>query len=197
MRAEGTFVVLREKRLSDAENDYAWSTDPELSRLDAAQPLSMSFRDARTLWEEEMLYPPPRRRRFGIETKDGVHIGNCMVYDIDEGKGQCEMGIMIGDRRYWNRAYGTDAVETLLRHLFTEGGMRRVYLHTLEWNVRARRAFQKAGFLAVGRVRRNAFDFIAMEITKERWQEREVREASTPAPASGAARPGRTNRRGL
>ena len=39
----GARVVLRDKRLDDAEQDYIWRSDPELARLDAAYPLTMSF----------------------------------------------------------------------------------------------------------------------------------------------------------
>ena len=41
----GEKVVLREKRIQDAEDDYAWRTDEELARLDATRPLKMSFED--------------------------------------------------------------------------------------------------------------------------------------------------------
>ena len=169
MRLQAEKIVLRGKRRSDAVNDYAWSTDVELCRLDAAEPTSLSFRDAMMLYEEELLYPPPRRQRFAIETLDGSHIGNCMLYDINDAKGQSELGIMIGDRRYWSKSYGTDAVSTLLRYAFTQSRMKRVYLHTLEWNERAQRAFAKAGFRSKGKVRRNRHTFVAMEITKDDW----------------------------
>ena len=44
---------------------------------------------------------------------------------------------MIGDRRFWGKGYGNDAVNTLVRYVFTETRLRRVYLHTLDWNQRA------------------------------------------------------------
>ena len=37
----GEKVVLRKKRIEDAEDDYAWRTDEELARLDATKPLRM------------------------------------------------------------------------------------------------------------------------------------------------------------
>ena len=171
MRLEGDKVALREKRLSDAENDYAWSTDDELSRLDAARPLTMSFQQALALYQEELAFPPSRRQRFGVETFGGEHIGNCMLYGIDEARGEAELGIMIGDRRFWSKAYGTDAVKTLLRYTFTQTPLKRVYLHTLDWNIRAQKSFQKCGFLPTGRVERGGFTFVAMEIRREQWEQ--------------------------
>ncbi len=40
---KGKKVVLRDKRLEDAWQDYAWKIDPELSRLDATIPLDVPF----------------------------------------------------------------------------------------------------------------------------------------------------------
>ena len=54
-------------------------------------------------------------------------------------------------------------------YLFSGGGIDRLYLHTLEWNQRAQRAFSRCGFTPVRRVRRNGLDFILMEIKKDHW----------------------------
>ena len=76
-----------------------------------------------------------------------------MCYDIDVRKSQAELGIMIGDREHWSKGYGTDSVNTLLDHIFTETPLERIYLHTLTWNDRARRSFAKSGFREVKTVR--------------------------------------------
>jgi len=166
----GEKVILREKRPEDARNDYRWRTDPELARLDATVPLRISYEEFLAWYQYDLNLPSPRSRRFAIETLDGKHIGNCMYYDVDYHKGQAELGIMIGERDYWGKGYGTDAVRTLLGHIFTETPLRKVYLHTLIWNERAQRAFQKAGFVPVRRVRREGQEFLYMEITRERWK---------------------------
>lgn len=169
MRYAGEKIVLRDKQRTDVTNDYAWSTDEELCKLDAAKPTTLSFREATMLYEEELLYPPPRRQRFAIETMDGSHIGNCMLYDINTSRGKGELGIMIGDRRFWGKSYGTDAVNTLLKYVFTEMNLKMVYLHTLDWNVRAQKSFEKAGFVPKGKIRRNGHTFLAMEVRKDDW----------------------------
>ena len=171
MPLEGSKVVLRQKRLSDARNDFTWSTDEELSRLDASRPLSLTFHEAQVLYEDELTFPQSRKQRFAIETRSGLHIGNCMVYDINKFKGEAELGIMIGDRRFWGKAYGTGAVRLLLEHIFSETKLNRVYLHTLDWNVRAQKCFEKAGFVVKGSVRRNGHNFVTMDITRGRWQQ--------------------------
>jgi len=167
---EGKRVILRDKRLADAANDYAWRTDPELARLDAAFPLKASFQDFLISYSDELRYSSPRRRRFAIDTLDGKHIGNCMYYDIDERRGEAELGIMIGDRDYWDKGYGADAIAALLRYLFMEAGFSRIYLNPLDWNIRAQKCFQKCGFVPLRRATREGYTFVTMEVRRE-WLE--------------------------
>jgi len=58
-------------------------------------------------------------------------------------------------------------VRALVRLVFREKGLRRVFLHTLDWNVRAQRCFQKAGFVPRGQVRRDGRNFLLMETLQQ------------------------------
>jgi RimJ/RimL family protein N-acetyltransferase len=177
----GQKVILREKRITDAEKDYAWRCDPDLARLDAVSPLSMSYREYVGYYAEELQYASRQRRRFAIDSiEDGSHIGNCMYYDIDEDRKQTELGIMIGDRSYWGKGYGTDAVTTLVRHVFNDTCVDRIYLNTLEWNIRAQRCFRKCGFIACGRTTRRGNDFLIMELHRSWMDSVEADSAITP-----------------
>ena len=40
---QGARIILRDKIIEDAEQDYIWRSDPELASLDAAFPLTMSY----------------------------------------------------------------------------------------------------------------------------------------------------------
>jgi RimJ/RimL family protein N-acetyltransferase len=163
--ATSTLVRLREKHVDDASRDYEWRKDPELATYDAARPISMSFRAYVSTVADEIDHPSPYRRTYAIEDiETGTHIGNVMYYGYERERAQAELGITIGDRGYWSRGYGSDAVRTMLGILFGQVGLRRVYLHTLTWNDRAQAAFRRAGFREVGQVHRGGFDFMRMEI---------------------------------
>ena len=165
----GDRVVLREKAVTDIADDYEWRTDPELAKLDATRPLQMSFQDFERYATEELTYPAVRSRRLAVDTTEGVHIGNVMFYDIDLRSGEAELGIMIGDKRYWSQGLGTETVDLLLDHMFLEYPFKRIYLHTLAWNHRAQKSFHKSGFKDVQPVRRGGLDFIQMEIWRHEW----------------------------
>ena len=166
----GEFIRLREKRIDDIPDEYSWRVDDELSRLDATRPLTMSYDDFFRYTKEEMQFPSYRSKRLAVDTLDGVHIGNVMYYDLNVRNREAELGIMIGDKGYWGKGYGTDIVKTLLTHLFLDIALDRVYLHTLAWNYRAQASFEKAGFKKVRSVRRGGQEFLLMEVVGTEWR---------------------------
>lgn len=193
LRIVGDKIVLRSKLVEDAEADYSWRIDPELARLDATRPITLTFSEFLRYHLDDVNYPSPWSVRLAIETAEGLHIGNCMYYDINKDASKCELGIMIGDRDYWSRGYGTDVIKTALRHIFTTTKLNLVYLHTLSDNFRAQRSFTKAGFKPVDEVRREGHDFVYMEVTREEWEQANPEAvAMTEEPAS-IATPSRIN----
>jgi len=160
-------VRLREKRLDDVAVDYAWKTDAELTQLDAAPVLSIGFQQYLADYARELRYPPPNRKRFAIETPDGKHIGNCTYYAFDKAKGEAELGIMIGNRIYWDKGYGASAVNALVRHIFQHTKLIRIYLKTLISNTRAQKCFKKCGFTPCGHLNYDGYNFVLMELHRK------------------------------
>jgi len=165
----GNKVRLRGKSLADAAVDYAWKTDAELSQLDAASQLRISFQQYLLDYASELHHPSPTRKQFAVETLDGKHIGNCTYYSIDTAKGETELGIMIGDRNYWDKGYGTNSVTILVNYIFQHTKLKRIYLRTLVSNIRAQKCFAKCGFSPYGRWNRDGYNFVLMEIKRKQW----------------------------
>jgi len=176
----GSKVILREKSSVDAWNDYAWETDPELSQLDAAQPITITFSWYLSNYVNELLHSPPTSHQFAIDTLGSKHVGNCSYYNISETRGEAELGIMIGNRNYWNKGYGTDAVTTMVNYIFRQTNLNRIYLKTLESNSRAQKCFQKCGFTPYSHLDKDGFSFALMETHRKRWEEQETHKAAFP-----------------
>jgi ribosomal-protein-alanine N-acetyltransferase len=158
----GNKIKLRPKRLQDAANDYSWRQDLELCRLDAAPPILCSFEEFLENYLED-LRRLSQSYRFAVETQEGRHIGNCSYFNLYETKKEAEMGIMIGDRAYWNRGYGADTIITSLNYFFSRTNVIRVHLKTLIWNIRAQKCFQKCGFNPCGQTVHGDYTFMLME----------------------------------
>ncbi len=190
-RIEGERVVLREKRLSDAELDYAWRCDPDLARLDAAEPLKTPFSTFLRRYQEDLRFPYLHWHRLAIETFDGKHIGNCVYHNGSGEPNEAELGIMIGDPQYRDKGYGTDVISTVVRHMFQDPGFDRIYLHTLDWNIRAQKCFSKCGFVTCGELVRGEYTFMVMELRRA-WKRGRVEGSSPTAGQEKAGCPPRS-----
>ena len=163
----GQKTRLRAKTAADAERDYQWQTDAEIMHLDATMPLEITFTRYLIEYRQSLREHSPTRRLFAIETMGGEHIGNLSYYGINEDEGRAELGIMIGQRDYRDKGYGTDAVNTLLRHIFNHTSLRRITLKTLPENIRAQKCFLKCGFTPSGEKTIDGHHFLLMEITRQ------------------------------
>jgi RimJ/RimL family protein N-acetyltransferase len=172
LKITGDKVRLREKKMSDVRTDYKWQMDPELSRLDATEQITVPFSFYLLDYAAELHRSKSRRFPLAIETLEGRHIGNFTVYDIDEKKAEAQVGIMIGDRDYWDRGFGADAMNAVADHLFRNTILDRLYLKTLAWNVRAQKCFARCGYATCGEMSRNGYHFLLMELTRAQWEMR-------------------------
>jgi RimJ/RimL family protein N-acetyltransferase len=169
-KIQGERIKLREKKLSDVRNDYNWQRDPELSRFDAVEVLDLPFALYLLDYTAEIRRPNRSRFALAVENLEGKHIGNCTCYEIDEKKSEVQFGIMIGDAEYRDKGYGRDVVKTMIDYVFQTSRFDRIYLKTLDWNLRAQNCFTKSGFKPCGQLKRNGYTFVLMEILREDWE---------------------------
>jgi RimJ/RimL family protein N-acetyltransferase len=152
-----------------------WFNDPDvrywLSMSDASELTMESERE----WYEEMR-ADPAQVIWCIETEKGQPIGNLGLHSIDEAQGRATLGIAIGEKAFWSRGYGTEAIRQVLRYAFDEMGLRRIALGTDEDNARGIRCYEKCGFVREGllrayRLRRGQpVDSVAMSILREEFE---------------------------
>ena len=179
----GERVALRrfEERMSDAEvaRLYRWGQDEQVLELSGGSPIELSEYEFGEHVRAERLYGPSNRRSYLIFAREPFDlIGRLAISAIDWDKRQGELGIVIGEKRYWGKGYGRDAVRTIVYHIFTTTSLDRIYLYTFSNNYRAQRAFKAAGFREIGRGRRytpdiGEFEGVEMEVTRvdfEQWQ---------------------------
>ncbi|MEZ4522822.1 MAG: GNAT family protein [Thermomicrobiales bacterium] len=93
---------------------------------------------------------------FAIEV-DGTFIGQCGLHNFNETSRTAELGIGIGDKDYWGRGYGREAVNLLVEYAFRYRNFRRVWLWVHADNERAIRAYLACGFVEEGRLREHMY----------------------------------------
>jgi RimJ/RimL family protein N-acetyltransferase len=64
---------------------------------------------------------------------------------------------MIGEKAYWSKGYGTDAMRTFLRFGFEEMNLNRIDLTVDARNGRAIACYRKCGFVEEARLRQDRY----------------------------------------
>jgi len=168
----GHKTIIRAKSKDDIRNDFCWRVDRELSELDATLPINLSFEQFERISINDLSKSSQWSEKFSIDNLNKEHIGNCMFYDVNRWEKSCEFGIMIGNKSFWNGGYGSDATVSMLYYIFKETEIENVYLHTLATNIRAQKAFKKAGFDSPKHVKKGRYEFIKMITDKKSWLEK-------------------------
>jgi RimJ/RimL family protein N-acetyltransferase len=124
----------------------------------------------------------PEHYFFGIHVlADDKLIGILGLEGVDWAAGNIWLGIGLGEREYWSKGYGTDAMKVAVRFAFRELNLHRVSLDVFEYNPRAIRCYEKAGFHHEGRARGylnregRRWDLMYMSILRSEWEEEVVR----------------------
>jgi RimJ/RimL family protein N-acetyltransferase len=160
-----------------------WNQDSEQHRLADDDPAQ--------LWSEKAIKENMEKRaertsqafRFSIRTlADETLIGGVSLWVASWTHADAWMGISIGERDYWGRGYGTEAVRLILQYGFVELNLRRISLGLHEYNKRALKSYEKAGFTLEGRMRGEGwrdgvhYDSLWMGILREEWFAMQVRQ---------------------
>ena len=152
----GEHVILRAFEKDDAERCYRWMNDPNIVRtLKSRYPIAFQNE---VQWLEGAMQSTPTERHFAIERKDDrTHIGNASIHDIDWVSRTGWFGLFIGEPTAWNRGFGGDAVQTLVRFAFDEMNLRKLRINVFQYNERAKHVLEACGFVAEGRLARDFY----------------------------------------
>lgn len=105
----------------------------------------------------EAIEEDPSRSAFVIERlEDGALVGSCSFFAIETAPRTAVVGIWLGTP-YWDAGLGTDALRTLCRFGFDHMNLQRIELTVFETNPRAKRTYEKVGFVVEGTRRRSEF----------------------------------------
>lgn len=165
----------------DAGMFARWMRDSEFVRLLDTDPARLLSVDKHKEWLKKDLVEEQKSDElfFLIRTLHEDHkIGLIGLDGIRWVHGDAWVGIGLGERDSWGKGYGTDAMLVLQRYAFEELNLHRLSLSVFDYNQRAIRSYEKAGFVVEGRARKylnregQRYDMIFMGILREEWERR-------------------------
>ncbi len=142
---QGKLVRLRGYEQADAEALMRWFSDEEVTDFIGPTDYPVT-RAAQERFIEQTSHADGPVRGFAIETLEGELIGDAGLRMFNWKSRNAELFITIGEKRFWSKGYGTDAVRILQRLAFDKLNLHRLWLTTLATNKRAIRCYEKCGF---------------------------------------------------
>ena len=129
--------------------------------------------------EKELLNKLSKDHHYSIiDNNSNELIGTCGFIEMDHLNQIAEIGIFIGNKNYWNKGYGTEALILLLDYGFKALNLHNVMLKVYSFNERAIKSYEKIGFKPFGK-RREALkrgnemhDIIHMDLLYKEFYEK-------------------------
>jgi len=171
----GEQVFLRPSEREDLPLFVRWFNDIDVLRnLAMFAPMSDA---AEAAWFDRMLAAQGSTDYHFVICllTDGRPIGTIGLHGLDLQNGSADFGIAIGEKSEWSKGHGTDALRAICDFGFGEVRLERISLLVYAGNDRARRSYEKAGFVHEGTLRRAHFargehhDVHVMSLLRDEW----------------------------
>jgi RimJ/RimL family protein N-acetyltransferase len=171
-------------RDQDAEVESRWTHQASYVRMLSVEPMHPMPPSLIKKRYEEMEKEIDQKRNqfyFTIHKKDsgesesGRLIGFVHIFWIEWQHGTGSLRLGIGDPTDWRKGYGSEALSLALRYCFDEINLYRLEARIPEYNMAARRLFEKAGFSEETRQREflerdgQRSDLLHLGLLSEEW----------------------------
>ena len=176
----GERIRLRAPERNDIPMFVRWFNDAEVTAgLSLFLPMSLAQEEQ---WFENMLKLPAVEHPMVMEVQQGddwLAIGNVGLMAFDNVARSAEVGIVIGEKEYWDQGYGSETIKVLLKHGFETLNLHRIFLRVTSFNERAVHAYEKIGFVHEGRLREAVYyqgtyhDMLRMSVLRHEWNTRQ------------------------
>lgn len=152
-RLVGKRIYLRPLCKKYIGNRYlAWLNDRDVTRFMETGIVRVTRRDLEAFCEK--IIKSETDEMFVIIIKrNGMHIGNIKLGGINWRHGYGNLGVMIGEKRYWGKGYAQEACKLLLDYAFNTLYLNKVTLGVHGSHIAAIRAYRKIGFKIEGRIK--------------------------------------------
>jgi RimJ/RimL family protein N-acetyltransferase len=170
----GERIVLRPFRQEDLPALWRMVNEPECRRLTGSR--GQLTREAVDAWYASRGDVTDRLDLAIADVTTGACVGEVVLNELEPVDRTCNFRILLTGPEVFGRGLGTEATRLMLRHAFGTVGLHRVELEVYAFNPRARRVYEKVGFVVEG-VRRQALwwdgawhDAICMAMLDSDWR---------------------------
>jgi len=172
----GDKIYLRPLEALDLEGPYLnWLNDYEVTRFmetgsTPTTPASLQR------YVDDVGRAPGTVMLAIVDKATGDHVGNIKLGPVHPLHRRADLGVMIGDKRCWNRGYGREAVALVVEYGFQRLNLHKITLGVYADNTAAIKIYERLGFVIEGTQRRHLFrdgdyhDRHIMGILRDEWK---------------------------
>ena len=190
-------VYLRPYEERDVKYIHEWFNDPEVTHFMFTGQKPTREEQVKKIIEDDIGHGQDSRKLESIKTimdhetqavtntifmvcdvgTDEV-IGLVGLYEIHQTARKAEMRIIIGNKAYWGKGFGTEITEMINFYGFDRLNLHRIYLGVTDENKGGVRAYEKAGYVHEGILKediyRNSryYDSVRMGILRKDYYEK-------------------------
>lgn len=146
-------IYLRAFEPDDYKTTIAWRNDDEINTMIVGMKRFVS-EAYEAQWTNDSIFHSKDVKLAICLKENGKHIGNVYMAKIDEINQCCAIGILLGNKEYWGKGYGCEALRMAVEYMFDERNMQRIEADVLQSNVASQRMHKKVGFREEGLKRR-------------------------------------------
>ena len=174
----GDRIYLSPRRVEDAEKFTEWMNDFDITDYIGRSSQLMSVQGEIEYLEKDS---NPEATFVIVTLNEDKMIGSISLEKMRNIHRTATLGIFIGEKEYWSKGYGSEAIKLLLDYGFNYLNLHSINLTVMSFNERAVKCYKKCGFKEVGRRREDKFvngayyDTIIMDILESEFKESYIR----------------------
>jgi RimJ/RimL family protein N-acetyltransferase len=146
----GEHVRLEPLTLAVLEDYLAIQDDPEVLRLTGSH--AVFGRERIEEWLATRADHHDRADWAAVRIADGAFLGEAVINQLDPDNASANYRILLGSAHH-GLGYGTEITRLVVDHALDVAGLHRLSLGVFDFNPRARRVYEKCGFVLEGRLR--------------------------------------------
>ena len=175
---KGKNIILRPLRKSDISLFMKWHNDSEVNEYLGRYLPVTEYTEEKWL-EEAASTKGGTRVNFIIEAIDDCEskpIGSIGLGMIDHRNQKAVLGIAIGEKDYWKKGYGTEAVRLIVEWGFKQLNLNRIDSYVFAPNTKSLKLHEKVGFVKEGTRRQTCYtngrlvDEVVFGLLRKEWQ---------------------------
>ncbi|WP_188067080.1 GNAT family N-acetyltransferase [Brevibacillus brevis] len=168
-------VYLRKMTGEDVDVYHTWRNDVEVMRTTNPSIDVYTWGDTNGFVNQVILQGSSSKSYMIVDSQTNRPIGITSLIQIDLKNRNAECIIDIGEKEYWGKGYGREALKLLLDYAFLEMNLHRVSLRVFSFNEKAIKLYDRLGFKQEGISRQFLFregkwhDLVHMGILQEEY----------------------------